>query len=182
VRTSSRDGDFQKAVAAALETRFNDADITVVRTATQDEILAGLNANFDILITILFGMAILIALVGGLGLTGMMSLNVLERTREIGVMRAVGASDWAVRIGVLFEGVAVGAISWFFALIPAGPASQFFDTVLGEAIFRRPLPYTFVISGPLIWLGIILVISTIASLLPAERASRISVREALAYE
>ncbi len=182
IRTAQRTGPFQLAVARSLESRLDALQIKVVRTATQDEILSGINANFTILITILFGMAILIALVGGLGLTGMMSLNVLERTREIGVMRAVGASDWAVRAGVLFEGITVGAISWLLALIPAAPASDFFDGILGQAIFRRPLPYTYVLPGPLIWLAIILVISTVASLLPAERASRISVREALAYE
>jgi len=182
VRTASRDGLFQSAVASALEARFKSLDIDVVRSVTQDEILSGLDANFQILITILFGMAILIAVVGGLGLTGMMSLNVLERTREIGVMRAVGASDWAVRGGVLFEGMTVGGISWLLALLPAIPASSFFDSILGQAIFRRDLPYTYVLPGPLIWLAIILVISAFASLLPAERASRISVREALAYE
>jgi putative ABC transport system permease protein len=182
VRTQQRTGPFQAAVASALKQRFDDADIGYLRAITQDEILSGLNANFDILIRILLGMAILVAMVGGLGLTGMMSLNVLERTREIGVMRAVGASDGAVRSGVLIEGITVGLISWAIAIPLSAPASQFFDSVLGDAIFRRSLPYTFTIPGVIIWLVIILVISTGASLLPAQRASRISVREALAYE
>ena len=56
--------------------------------------------------------AALLAVVGGLGLAGTMSLNVLERTREIGVMRAVGGSDGSVRLIVVFEGLFVGILSW----------------------------------------------------------------------
>jgi putative ABC transport system permease protein len=182
IRTTQHDGPFQAAVARGLQARLDAGNFKSLRTSTQDEILAGLNANFDILINILLGMAVLVATVGGLGLTGMMSLNVLERTREIGVMRAVGASDGAVRSGVLFEGIVVGLLSWVLSIPISYPTSQFFDNILGETLFRRPLPFTATLAGPLIWLAIISAISTGASLLPARRASRISVREALAYE
>ena len=182
VRTSQHDGPFQTAVASSLQTRLDDANIKYLKSNTQDDILAGMNANFDILINILLAMAILVATVGGLGLTGMMSLNVLERTREIGVMRAVGASDGAIRLGVLFEGTLVGLLSWVLSIPLSYPASSFFDDVLGHTLFERSLPFTAAISGPLIWLAIISVIATGASLMPARRASRISVREALAYE
>jgi putative ABC transport system permease protein len=182
LRTTQHDGPFQDAIARQLKVRMDDADIKYLKTSTQDEILSGMNANFDILINILLAMAVLVATVGGLGLTGMMSLNVLERTREIGVMRAVGASDGAVRVGVLFEGTLVGLLSWVVSIPLSYPTSRFFDDVLGHTLFQRSLPFTSAITGPLIWLAIISVISTGASLMPARRASKISVREALAYE
>jgi putative ABC transport system permease protein len=182
VRTAERSGPFQITLAGMLRDHYDDWDIKVLRTSTSDEIISGLKNNFNILIYILFGMAILVAAVGGLGLAGMMSLNVMERTREIGVIRAVGASDDAVRRIVLVEGMMVGLISWVGALPLAFPVSQVFDEALGNAVLGRILPFTYDLRGVGIWLLFILVIAAGASLLPARRAARISVREALAYE
>ncbi|NIV28059.1 MAG: FtsX-like permease family protein, partial [Anaerolineae bacterium] len=69
-------------------------------------------ATTNILVAFLLVMAVLIAMVGGLGLMGTMSMNVLERTREIGVMRAIGASDRAILQLVIVEGMLIGVISW----------------------------------------------------------------------
>ena len=122
------------------------------------------------------------AAVGGLGLSGTMSLNVLERTREIGLMRAVGAVSGTVRSIVLTEGALIGLLSWVIALPLSWPASHAFAIVLGNALVGRPWSASLTPSGPAIWLVIVLTISTVASLLPARRAAQISVREALAYE
>ncbi|MBK8049853.1 MAG: ABC transporter permease [Anaerolineales bacterium] len=62
-------------------------------------------AFFDIIVYLLLAMGVLIASVGALGLAGTMSTNVLERTREIGVMRAIGASDGSVLRIVIVEGI-----------------------------------------------------------------------------
>ncbi len=69
-----------------------------------------------------FGQGDCCVLVGGLGLAGTMSMNVLERTREIGVMRAVGASDGAVLRVILVEGLLMAGLSWFLAIFLAVPA------------------------------------------------------------
>ena len=55
-----------------------------------------------------------LAVVGGLGLMGTMSINVLERTREIGVMRTIGAVDRAIRQTVIIEGLVIGLVTWFY--------------------------------------------------------------------
>ena len=62
-------------------------------TIPSAEFIRDQKAQTDILVYFMLGMAVMIAIVGGLGLMGTMSINVLERTREIGVMRAVGASN-----------------------------------------------------------------------------------------
>ena len=56
------------------------------------------------------------AAVGVIGLTGTMSINVLESTREIGVMRAIGASDGAVAQVFIVEGLVIGLLSWLLAV------------------------------------------------------------------
>ena len=66
-------------------------------------------------------MAVLLALVGGLGLMGTMSINVLERTREIGVLRAIGAPNRAVAQVFILEGIAIGLLSWLMGALLAIP-------------------------------------------------------------
>ena len=138
--------------------------------------------QFDFIIGFMLFMSVLLAVVGGLGLTSTMSLNILERTREIGVMRAIGSSNGSVRGIVITEGILIGLISWLLA-VPLGiPVSLGFGALIGQAFFERPMQLSYSIPGVFIWLAIALVISTLASLVPARRAVRISVREALAYE
>jgi putative ABC transport system permease protein len=127
-------------------------------------------------------MALLLAVVGGLGLAGTMSLNVLERTREIGVMRSIGASNGSVRSVVMVEGMLIGLISWAIGAVLSIPASLGFSTAVGMAFMGRPLVFSFSIQGVIAWLVLALAVAAVASLLPAQRAAQISVRESLAYE
>src|SRR5690606_19544695 len=97
VRTVDRDTAFVADVRNDLLEFLDLRNIGVGRSTTRAELISDTVSGFDILITVLIGMAIIVAAVGGLGLAGTMSLNVLERTREIGVMRAVGASTGTIR-------------------------------------------------------------------------------------
>jgi putative ABC transport system permease protein len=127
-------------------------------------------------------MALLLAFVGGLGLMGTMSINVLERTREIGVMRAIGASTPAILQIVIVEGMLVGFLSWVCGTVVALPLGKLMSDAVGVSFLRAPLSYTFSLQGALLWLGAVLVLAALASLWPARNAARLSVREVLAYE
>jgi putative ABC transport system permease protein len=180
--TDDKTAKGQQTVADNLEERFKRSGIGVSQSITQQTIIGANVSQFNFLIGFMLVMAVMLAVVGGLGLAGTMSLNVLERTREIGVMRAIGASNGSVRSVVLVEGVLIGLLSWVVAQAVAIPASIGFAAAIGYAFFERPLPTTFSTLGAVAWLLIVLAIATIASLLPARRAARISVRESLAYE
>jgi putative ABC transport system permease protein len=124
--------------------------------------------------------SVLMAAVGGLGLASTMSIGVLQRTRELGVMKAVGATPGLVARVVVGEGLLVGALSWVLALVLAVPLTLGLGGVLGTAgAFGAPLSVLVSATGALAWLGVTSVVSITASLVPARRASRLTVREAL---
>ena len=182
VVTEQHDGEFQAQVGRDIEEQFRRVLMRVDTYETITDRRAQIAFQFDILITFLVIMATLLAVVGGLGLTGTMSMNVLERTREIGIMRAIGASDRAIRQIVVVEGVLIGLISWAVGSLLALPISRVLADQVGMAFIRRTLNFEFSWVGLIAWLGIVTLISAVASFLPAWRASRLTVREVLAYE
>jgi putative ABC transport system permease protein len=136
----------------------------------------------NILTTFLMIMATLMAVVGSIGLMGTMSLNVMERTREIGVMRAIGASDRIITKMVIVEGLIIGLISWLAGCLLSVPIGKVMSDVISSAIFSAPIAYTFILTGVIIWLVLVLLLSALASILPARSATRLTIREVLAYE
>ena len=124
----------------------------------------------------------LIATVGGLGLMGTMTMNVLERRREIGVMRALGASDRTVERIFISEGLVIGLLSWMGGMVMAQPMSRIMSYQIGVSLLQFPLSYTFSFAGAAIWLLVVLLISYLASYLPARNAANLRIREILAYE
>jgi putative ABC transport system permease protein len=138
--------------------------------------------QFDVLSIFLSVVATLLAVVGALSLMGTMSMNVQERAHEIGVMRAIGASDGAVMKVVLVEGVCVGVLSWPFGALLALPISRVLSSVIGDEFVGAPLSYTFSLSGALFWLALVSALAALASVLPAWNATRLSVRDVLSYE
>ena len=174
--------EFQSDVARALEDHFNHIGMDVGATAKVDEEMAEVEAIFEVIVVLLLIMAFLLAVIGGLGLMGTMSINVLERTREIGVMRAIGASNKSVRRIFIVEGIIIGVISWLVGAVLAFPVSRYLSDLIGAQFLSAPLNFTFSFTGVVIWLVLVIVLATVASFLPAWNASRITVREVLAYE
>lgn len=182
VITSSHEVQYQKEVNDRLLALYKARGIQVSSTELSAEFIATQKAQTNILVYFLLIMASLIAIVGGLGLMGTMSINVLERTREIGVMRAIGASNGDIHSIVIIEGLVIGLISWTIATLVAIPITAVLTRGVGLAILTAPMPAVYGVSGIIAWLIFTLVLATIASALPARRASQFTVRDTLAYE
>lgn len=159
----------------ALGFRVSDIEAGLV---TQKQTSQAMN----ILITFLVLMALLTAFVGSIGLTGTMGMNVLERTREIGVMRAIGAVDLEIIKSVVVEGVLIGLISWAAAVLLSFPISYLLLKIISEAMINATIPLAFTIWGFVIWLAVVVALSVVASMWPARSAARLTIREVLAYE
>jgi putative ABC transport system permease protein len=169
-------------LGSQIEEVYKSAGMRVVEVDLVGDRKALLNKNFALISDFLMTMAILIAIVGGIGLAGTMSMNVLERTREIGVLRAVGASNLAVMRIVLVEGMVVGVLSWALGVVLAWPMSALLVGFVGQAFLRESIDVVFATGGAGQWLLIVLVLTAVASVLPAWNASRLAVRDVLAYE
>ncbi len=144
------------------------------RAVTEDHLL--MVAGF------LMIMSQLMIVVGGLGLASTMSLAVLERTREIGVLRAIGARHGAIHTMVQVEGLVIGIASWAIAIPLSVPMSLVLGRAFGEIMIRMPLTFVPEISGIFQWLAVVLVVSVVACAWPAFRATRVPTAAALAYE
>jgi putative ABC transport system permease protein len=182
VVTDQHDRSYQDAKAISLDQHFRDLGYKVRIAQAGRATLDTATESIDILVVFLLIMAILTAVVGSMGLTGTMGMNVLERTREIGIMRAIGADDRAVMRTVIAEAVVIGMISFVLAIILSIPFTYLLSTIISLAIFQSPIATVFTITGYAIWLALVLVLSALASILPARNAASLTIREVLAYE
>jgi putative ABC transport system permease protein len=182
VLTTQHDAVTQKTVGDQIQKLYEANGIQFGSTQLGADFIRDQKAQTDILVYFMLVMASLIAIVGGLGLMGTMSINVLERTREIGVMRAIGASNGDIQSIVIVEGMVVGLISWAISVPLSLPITNVLCFGVGMALLTSPMPAVYGASGIIAWLVFTLVLAAIASAWPARRASRLTVRDTLAYE
>lgn len=168
--------------AVAVRDHLESAGIRVSGTTTNANIVGTISTLFETLVLIVSVMAVLLGVVGGLGLAGTMTMNVVERAREIGMIRAIGATDAAVLLIFLTEGLMVGLMAWGIGALLAVPISRLLTDAIGNAFVQHPLAWAPSGVGLALWLVVVLGLSGLGSLLPAWRAARIRVREVLAYE
>jgi putative ABC transport system permease protein len=172
----------QQTISDALDAHFRDRGYKLREARTGLSTLRTASESLDILVTFLLIMAVLTASVGSMGLTGAMGMNVLERTREIGIMRSIGATDREIVRLVVVEGVVIGSLSWVMAVVLSFPITYLLSSILSLAIFRSPIDVRFSAEGFGLWLVVVLILSALASVLPARSAARLTIREVLAYE
>jgi putative ABC transport system permease protein len=182
VRLDDRSPENQSIMGNRVEESYRGSGFRVQQMATIAQLRTIISTVFNVIIVFLLFMAVLLGFVGGLGLMGTMSINVLERTREIGVMRAIGASDRAVLRIVLVEGILIGLLSWVIGGLLALPASQLLTNVVGRTLLQAAPSYIFSTGGAVLWLVTVVILSILASFLPARGASRLTVREVLSYQ
>jgi len=180
--SEGHDPESQRALVGTLSSLYTEQHIEVEEIETSGDVVRRNRSMNTMVISLLLAMSILTAMVGSLSLTSTMSINVVERCREIGVMRSIGAGSVGVAKIVVVEGVFLGVLSWLLALLLSYPGAVVLTRLIGLALFSGRLDFSYSLVGVALWLGIVAVMSALASLWPALRATKISVREALAYE
>jgi putative ABC transport system permease protein len=182
VGTEKDDFETQQRIIRDMRTVFEAHRLKPVAIQSGAELRQQSKAQFDMITYLMLGMSVLAAVVGGVGLMSMMSINVVERAREIGVMRAIGAKSVAILGIFIAEGVLIGVLSWLIAVPLSYPGARVFSKVIGDTLFEMPLDFDYPLYALVAWLAIAVVLSALASLWPSLRATQISVRESLSYE
>jgi putative ABC transport system permease protein len=181
VRTTAHDEASVTAITKNLKDVFERHSLKIAASTTQLEARATNEWQFSLVTSMLLALSLIVAIVGGIALMGALSIGVIERTKEIGVLRAVGARSHTILGIFVMEGMLQGLISWFIAVPLSILVSPIAASQLGHIMFGATLDYQYNWLAVLIWLTIIVVVSILASMMPARGATQISVRDSLAY-
>jgi putative ABC transport system permease protein len=170
--------DTVKRLRAALK----DAGIPASQGNMTSEFRRAIDDHLLMVVDFLGGMSWVMLAVGGMGLASTMGLAVLERTREIGVMRALGARTVDIFGIVQAEGLVLVVLGWCVALPLSALASAQLEDAFGRVMFSVPARWWPGAGVALEWLAIMTVLSLVVCAGAAWRASRIPAARALAYE
>jgi len=183
VRVATRDHAVasQIAVAGKIERAMEEAGIGVRHVQSLGDRRKAIADHLVIIVSVLVAASGLVVLVGGIGVTSTLGLGVLERTRELGILGAIGATPGTIARSVVFEGVLTGVLSGCLAIVAAWPATLLLDRAAGRMFIRIPLDFVMSPGAVGAWLGMVVVLSVLSSFVPAWRAARLVVREALSH-
>lgn len=168
-------------VAGEIERALAAENISTKVVISETMLESATSGHVYIFIFSLLTMSLVMALVGALGLMSSMGTSVIERTREFGIMRTIGAKSAIILRNVISEGVVIGLMSWVIAIAISLPLSYVIGYLVGMNSFFVPLNLIVSPMALVIWLGVIVVGSIVSSTYPARQASRLTVRETLAY-
>ena len=150
-----------------------------VEVRDEDGLVEEANNQIQLLLNVIYGFLSISIFVALFGITNTLSLSVYERTREIGLMRAIGTYRKQIRRMIFIES---SIISIFGAALGTGLGIFFAWSLIqaladeGFTVFAVSIPQT------LLWIGIAIIAGVIAAILPAIRAARQNILEAISYE
>jgi putative ABC transport system permease protein len=139
-------------------------------------------ASYNIMVLVLFAVVALTALVGGLGLLSTLSISVMERRREIGILRSMGARPTLIRRLVMTEGLLVGLLSLPLSYLLSWPLTLLLGKGVVMGITSLAPEPVYRVAAVIIWAVLVCSLALLSSWLPARQAGRISIREALIYQ
>jgi putative ABC transport system permease protein len=160
----------KKRSREVLETRLEEDDFTVM---TQEQTLETVNNITGVLTLGLGGIAAISLIVGGIGVMNIMLVSVTERTKEIGLRKALGAKRKDILLQFLLEAIMLSLLGGTIGILLGLGASA----ILAKFFFASVTPWSVIIA-----FGFSMAVGIIFGMAPAVRASRLSPIEALRYE
>lgn len=162
--------DVQKKATALLKKRLSEDEFTV---QTQEQTLSTISQITGVLTLALGGIAAISLIVGGIGIMNIMLVSVTERTREIGLRKAVGAKPKDIRNQFLIEAVVLSGMGGIIGIILG-----FLLSLLISRFFTTTVP----LWSVLLSFGFSMLVGVIFGVAPAIRAARLNPIQALRYE
>ena len=173
-----------RAVRNAINAELDAHGVLISQTQTRDNLQATVRVDYDITLQTLALIIFMFIVVSGFGLTATMNAQVPERIKELGIMKAMGASKKQMIRIITSESLFVSSISWGVAVLVGVPAVLFSLRLFGNMIIEAPLQFSFALLLVIysIWLLFTLSIGYLASRSCAKRVAKMSVKESLLFE
>lgn len=168
-----------KQVMSAIDRKLADQGIEVTGMQSLQNVRKSREDHVVMIINFLLAIATLSLIVGGLGLATMLSVAIFERSQELGVMRAVGATRSQLLVLIVVEGAWIAFVGWLGSIVIALPATYMLDVAFGRMMLGMPLMYVVSAAAIPSLAAVSGVIALIASGVPAWRASLLEPRELL---
>ena len=172
----------KRQASQAIAEHFEAQGMEVASVGTPEGSIRAIVDHFEIIFRLIVLLTILLGVIGVNGIFSSMGASLLERTREFGILKAIGASKTILIRIIIFEGVLMGLVGWMVANLIALPMSQIIAAQMGEVLLDTPLPLTLSWRGLMISLILVPTVSALACLLPASKCANRPVRESLIYE
>lgn len=166
----------------AIEESLQANGINVVNSITKASYKTAVIEHLLIILVMLLSMTVLVVIVGGLGMATSINMNISERKRELGILRAIGILKKDIRAMVLTESLAMGSLSWLASMLLAIPLSLFLGKEFFTIFFESSMSMSFSWLGILLWILLSVAISIISSTRPASRVIHGNIPMALSYE
>lgn len=182
VQTGFTPSDVQENVEKALrnsrDVSEDEEDFTV---STQEDLIESFQSILGVVRGVVIGIASISLLVGAVGIMNTMFTSVTERTREIGVMKAIGATKRQIMLIFLIESGIIGMVGGLLGLVTGfslAKAGSLAATEFAQIPVNPYISWQLVIGS----LGFALVLGMASGVLPAKKASELEPAEALRYE
>jgi putative ABC transport system permease protein len=168
-----------QTMAGHLDTILNSMGLAP-STKTEQEKDALRRTLFTLVDALFYVAEAVVACVGILGVFNTLTTSVLERRREIGVLRSLGATNWRVVCIFWLEGVILAMIAWMLGVVLGIPGAYGFVLLLGTIFIRLPVAFNpFLLLN---MLSFIIIMVLLASVIPVFSAVRVRIAEMLRYE
>jgi putative ABC transport system permease protein len=172
----------QGEAAGRIESAARAAGLPVAGVETNAQLRSVLDGLMALVVGPLLVVGAMLALVAVIGVAGVMTLGVMEQTREIGVLRTLGASSRAVKLLLLRQGLVIAAVGGVLGVLASLPVAWLLGRAVSSNLVMTALPAAFSWLGVAIWVLVALLIGALGATRPARVASRLTIRDTLAYE
>jgi putative ABC transport system permease protein len=163
-------------VKASLKTGLTEFVGLQIQTRTDLE--AQNQKNVNQIVALLYGLLALSVIISIFGIVNTLVLSIFERTREIGLLRAIGTTRWQIRRMIGYESILTAVIGALLGLV----LGIFLAWIVTQALSSEGLQFSIPVGQLILFLVFAVLVGIVAAILPARRASRLDVLEALAYE
>jgi putative ABC transport system permease protein len=173
-----------RAIFRDVNGSLDEQGILILQAISRADLNIIVREHFNITMQTFMFIIFMTVVVSGFGLAATMNTQTSERTKEIGIMKAMGASRKQIMRIITAESIFIALISWGIAILLGVPFGVFSVSIFGNMVLETPLVFNVLplLISFVVWLVFTVVIGYLASRSCAKRASRMSVKSSLAFE